>query len=136
MNGPISVHTITADTKFPEPLRLDVTITLPLEIYDLDYDLSRLGEYLYWHFHDYDEGRFPLDTEMFVHAMNMCLQNAIHSCVGDIEYEKYRGQMVVTSPGSKTSKGVLTAEAILKKMRAYMNRDGMKFAVKPSEPRK
>jgi hypothetical protein len=128
MTGPISRHTITADTKLPEPVRLDVTITLPLEVSNLDYDLSRLGEFLGYHFSNYSDGRYPFDTELVRHALSATLKRVVAQCVEDAEYEKYRGEYVITGPGRKTAKGCVTAEEILRNFGVFMA-DGMKFAV-------
>jgi hypothetical protein len=111
-----------------EPVRLNVTITLPIEIYNLDYDLSELDQYLEWHFSDWDEGRYPFDTEIAKHGLNMCIKNAVCQLVSQVEYDKYNGEYI-ESPGRKTAKGVVTSEEILKKLHVSI-RDGIKFAVK------
>lgn len=131
MNGPLNVTTITAATKFPEPMRFDVTITLPLEIWNCDYDYSNLEKFLGYHFHDYEDGRYPFDTELAKYALSMCLKNVVAQCVREGEYEKYRGEYI-KHPNGKTAKGCVTAEEILKKLYVCIG-EKIKFAVKPTE---
>ena len=128
MNGPLSVTTITKDTKFPEPMRFDVTVTIHLEIWNCDYDYSNLEKFLGYHFSDYEDGRYPFDTELFKHALSMCLKRVVSQCVQEAEYEKYKGQYIKHENG-KTAKGCVTAAELLKKLYVYIG-EGMKFAVK------
>jgi hypothetical protein len=111
-----------------KPLSLNVTFTIPIEIWNLKYDLSRLGQFLGWHFSDFEDGRYPFDTELAKHAIEMAIKNTICQLVSDVEYDKHRGEYVTPDFGGKIAKGCITSEELLKKLVVCI-REGMTFAV-------
>lgn len=127
----ISKTTIDKDT--PTVKKCELTLKVSLHSLE-DIPAKQLQTMLQHVLHDWNDGRYPFDVEMFKHGLNKCMLNALMSVIEKEAQDEFGHEKVVSHGGRQhTARWYIEAQKRYAEASEPWTQDDWEVTITPSE---